>query len=157
MGCDIHTYTEALVNGKWIPIGAVGVDWIWDEKAEDEFPALAIKSPYRDRNYSLFSVLAGVRGEGPAIIPPRGVPDDMNESIAAEYERWGCDAHTAHHYYLSELIENRHQFEREEDWGDGKKYKVGGGFLNTLDDLTELAKRYEIDPEDVRIVFWFDN
>ena len=64
---------------------------------------------YDGRNYSLFSVLAGVRGYGPPIIEPRGLPDDIGESVK---EEWGealgyhVDWHTPHYYCLKELEDN---------------------------------------------------
>lgn len=58
MGCDIHAVVEyrARPAHDWRPIAN---EW------------------HLEQNYALFDYLAGVRGEQPALVPPRGYPADM--------------------------------------------------------------------------------
>ena len=55
----------------------------------------------RDRDYSLFGILAGVRSDGiEPIVPPRGLPDDVLHSFAS-HPRVGC-----YHTYTTFCEEN---------------------------------------------------
>lgn len=58
MGCDIHIFVE------YREFGRTGR---WRSLAEGEMRG--------DRDYEMFSALAGVRGDGPA---PKGLPDDLS-------------------------------------------------------------------------------
>ncbi len=71
---------------------------------------------YDGRNYDLFAILADVRngrgfagvktGDGFNIISdPKGVPSDISSVIAADYEEWMGDAHSASWFTLRELKE----------------------------------------------------
>lgn len=64
MGCDIHGHIEVRT-----PIGT------WELFA----------SPDIWRNYALFGLLAGIRGEGPAIVAPRGIPRDISRGLVQAY------------------------------------------------------------------------
>ena len=70
MGCDIHGWIEAKVDGKWIAVREMKDD---------------------TRNYERFAALAGVRGYGPK---PKGVPEDVSETAAFHIREWGNDAHS---------------------------------------------------------------
>lgn len=67
MGCDIHLVTQVKENGKWV---------IYPTTYKE------------DRNYSLFSVLAGVRqvGEVVPIAEPRGIPEDFGYGLNNDFE-----------------------------------------------------------------------
>lgn len=56
MGCDVHAVWQARRNDQWVDVHSE-----WDQ----------------DRHYLLFNWLAGVRGDGPSIAEPRGLPDDF--------------------------------------------------------------------------------
>jgi hypothetical protein len=99
MGCDIHFFVEKLnsESGKWEPVGDEG-----------DF--------YDDRNYRLFGILADVRnGVGFAgcdtgdrfnpIAEPRGLPVDVSQTIATEYDEWGDDGHSHSFFTLKELLD----------------------------------------------------
>ena len=149
MGCDIHIYAEAKINGLWTPIGSVFTSKHYEYESsgdkEKEIVYLGVAEPYEGRNYRLFSILADVRGEGPAIIDCRGFPKDASDFVKKEYDGLGYDAHSAHYYFLNELIENKNRFE------------ICNEFLQTINDLSGLADMYNINYQDVRVVFWFDN
>lgn len=111
MGCDIHVMVEA----RRYPFGAekwFNVDnWRYDPSPDDpddkSKPALIVKPIYNHRDYELFSFLADVRnyGHNPSFGFDRGFPEDACEHTAAEYARWGEDAHTPGYVTLAELKE----------------------------------------------------
>lgn len=106
MGCDIHLYVEKRSdNSVWEIVPPLGArteysdDYSWD----------------CDRNYSLFTILAGVRNgygfagcdTGNPVTPidiPRGLPDNTSDFLTACYESWGCDAHSASNFTVAELL-----------------------------------------------------
>jgi hypothetical protein len=102
MGCDIHMYLEKKIDGKWasaVPITKDKEGW-FEINREDRI--------YHDRNYLLFSVLAGVREPIPGVwqkYKVKGFPKDADPMIKKIYKRWGSDAHTASHLTLKELEE----------------------------------------------------
>lgn len=146
MGCDIHCHVEIRYNGKW------------------EHYAM----PSVSRFYGLFGVMAGVRGEGPAIVEPKGVPDDMSVVTKLDWEKWGSDAHTPSWF-------NEEEIDKLVDWL--KTQTLRQGELTTYPDLewdilnrtymfgNSLTAFKHYDDTDyvpdgvdaVRLVFWFDN
>lgn len=126
------------------------VNWE-DSLNENKLPNLYTDTPYDGRNYSLFGVLAGVRSREEGMIDyPRDLPDDLSEEIRVEYMSWGRDAHSASHYYLSELLESGY---RKSDVETLKEYGISHFFKDVLDRCVQIAD----DPKDFRLVFWFDN
>ena len=139
MGCDIHCHLEYYVDGEFRDIDLYKKN-IGDDST-DEFIKFQV---YIDRNYLLFGLLAGVRGEIIPISKPRGIPEDC---------------HTAsYYYYLSELYEAKLDI----------KYRPIHKYLENLIELIE--KRFDevvyfglgrkITPkqaQSIRLVFWFDN
>ena len=92
MGCDIHCNLEYKRNreSNWFDIDLYkrnkyfGIDGCEDE------PEFWKVSLYNDRSYFLFGLLAGVRNYNvEPIIKPRGIPDDVSESIKKHYDNWG--------------------------------------------------------------------
>lgn len=178
MGCDIHLYTERLVNGKWQSID------LYDSSGD-------IVSAYNGRNYSLFSILAGVRAsvENDPIDSPRGLPDDVSDTVKAEFDKWVGGAHTPSHFTLLELkryyaehmsvlqsgLVNQDQSDRLDRWYEIPDTWCQGttqkGFVRRewfrKSPLKYLIKAIEshmsrmwfsyIDNQNIRIVFWFDN
>ena len=59
MGCDVHASIEFEA-------------WPGQERAWDRYADLSLW-----RNYNVFGFMAGVRGDGPAVVEPRGFPPDM--------------------------------------------------------------------------------
>lgn len=108
MGCDIHVMVEArqypFGPDKWFNVD----NWRHDPRPDDKSkPALTVKPIYSNRDSELFSFLAGVRdcGGNPSFGFDRGFPEDACEHTAAEYARWGADAHTPGYATLAELKE----------------------------------------------------
>lgn len=108
MGCDIHVMVEARTR----PFGSEA--WFnvdnWRHNAyygQEGEPAMTVHPIYLDRNYEMFSYLAGVRNYGgnPSFGFDRGFPDDASMPTTVEYTGWGLDAHTPGYATLAELKE----------------------------------------------------
>ena len=148
MGCDIHVHIEIRYNGRWEHYAC----------------------PSIDRNYALFGVMAGVRGEGPEIVEPKGVPDDMSIVTNLSWEKWGSDAHTASWFNEEEIDKLKAWLEKQKEQSDDSRswltYDLEYGILNRTymfgnsltafkhyDDYWYLPKGCDA----VRMIFWFDN
>jgi hypothetical protein len=131
MGCDIHAHVEIKIEGEWHHYS----------------------HPEVDRNYSLFTKIAGVRknpearGHIEPIAAPRGIPGDISAVTRLELKRWGSDAHSGTWLARDEVAVVEKQF---------RDFRPLFGFLfgNRLDDIDE-AKTHGV--EDCRVVCWFDN
>lgn len=132
MGCDIHLYVEKKnKNGKW--------KFVKDDSNVREF-----YDEYTNRNYSLFGILAGVREHDNApISSPKGLPYDSSSDVDKFFKSWDCDAHSTSYLTLRELFEY--------NWSKVRNAHIFD-FLRIIPELMVLGK-----PDDVRIVFWFDN
>jgi len=102
MGCDIHLYREKLVNGTWLTAD----EWVdkYGEGADVPF-----EKQFRDRNYNLFGMLAGVRvrEEPPYQFKPRGMPMKACDQVMKACEFWDTDGHSHSYLYLHEIKELR--------------------------------------------------
>lgn len=155
MGCDIHAYVEVKHGDKW-RMAPVGV--------------------FDRRNYGLFGFLADVRNYShvPPIAKPRDIPEDVSPCVGEHVESWAGDSHN--HSWLSlkelldfdydEVFEDRRCTRQEGPnfWNGAADAGEGNGkrtrfreFLGQayFEDLTKMG--YEGSPENVRVVFWFDN
>lgn len=131
MGCDIHMHQEVKIKGEWYHLN----------------------QPYVDRNYSLFGVMAGVCGCGPAIVEPRGVPDNITILTRVDLDAYGTDAHTLSWFGLEEI-------KALEDWWVKTSsrfdfYTTFGYLFHNGWNWNETTNRRGV--EDVRWIFWFDN
>lgn len=152
MGCDIHMFIEAkkFVNGekKWINCDRFKINIYRGEEGEPDWHHCPI---YDGRDYSLFTVLAGVRGDlDRAIKEPKGLPSDVTEIVQQHSDYWDIDGHTHSWLTLKELLAYK------EDYN-----------INTL--LKSLIPVYRSEmrafreedlekfAEEFRIVFWFDS
>ena len=136
MGSDIHAYPEVYTD-KTSP-------WSWrrgdekrwrlavpfkeyDEECDEEYLIIprGCDAGYF-RNYDVFAQLGDVRNgvgfagvdTGSGFIPMEtagnGIPSDVSEPVAREYERWGPDAHSATHFTLEQLLAYRDEVAKEE-------------------------------------------
>lgn len=168
MGCDIHCFAEVRNNGKWEKVGKVFADAYTDVVLTDE--------PFNGRSYGLFGWLADVRNysQSPVIAEPRGLPRDLSPEVNEQFEYWEPDAHTYSWLLLSELLAadyeqviwDRRITRREAQGfyngaalaneGEGEHMTLraflGEGYFEVLEALKALGA-----PDNVRIVFWFDN
>jgi hypothetical protein len=162
MGCDIHMYAEVYMPEKpddldnelnslmenmgysgykkyekWSKVGNIFQGWSGEPTDH----------PYTGRNYSLFGVLAGVRGHD-QYFPVRDLPVDTSSEVQDLADKYGADGHTHSYIYLGELehfLESMNFKELEKD--------LDSGFVNyTMPELRKLGSS-----KNVRIVFWFDN
>lgn len=129
MGCDIHLHVEIKVGGKWEHWGA----------------------PDPGRRYSLFALMAGVRGDEAPVVPPRGVPKDTNPLTRRDFEEWGADAHTPSWLTWDEMREVGKRF--NEAWPAERLISIEHDILHCY--LPCWGEDQE-EPE-ARVVFWFDN
>lgn len=159
MGCDIHVRVEVRTNGKWQP-----TEYNMDTE------------PFGWRSYSVFAWLAGVRNYShiTPISEPRGLPGDMSDEVRDWFgygDEWS-DFHSLSHLTLAELLAVNYDH-RIEDWR-GRKQRPDGIWdgAATMDQPTLISLREFLgssyfedasklrllgDPDDVRIVFGFDN
>lgn len=173
MGCDIHSFAEVRKNGKWEKVGEVFPLDDWDK---NYFKKDFGDRPINWRDYSLYGWLADVRNYScvPAISQPRGIPDDVSPEVAQENNDWADDGHSRSWLSLAELLATDYEqvfWDRRvtkqtspnswngaalADEGEGKhitlREHLSEGYFRVLETLKTLGN-----PDDVRIVFWFDN
>lgn len=155
MGCDIHTFVEVKRDGQW---------------------QLVSPQPrvFDCRNYGLFGWLANVRNYSavPPLSAPRGLPVDVSAHVREESEL--DDGHTRSWLSAKELLdfdldatfEDRRVTRQTgpNSFNGGCTADPGGGevvvyrefFGSCLTDTLEVLRGLGA-PEDVRVVFWFDN
>lgn len=122
----------------------------WDDTSK--LPDPRIDQPYVGRNYILFGALAGVREYNMEIISDfaKGLPVDVSTEVCGILDSWGIDGHSHSYLTVKELIDSKYYKMSEKELND-----IGMGsffFKSVVDTLLNMG-----DPEDVRIVFWFDN
>lgn len=147
MGCDIHFHVEKKdENGKWISADKWTVD-PWGDDDPDYIDVKREDSFYHDRNYLLFGILAHVRDRSVTpISSPRGLPKDVSPEVKKRSDDYGADGHSHSWLTLAELLAY--------DWDVAMNtYAAPTSFVReTLPKLQALGS-----PENVRIVFFFDN
>lgn len=176
MGADIHSFAERKVNNKWVRIEEFIFGGV-------EYPTT---EPFGWRSYAVFGFLANVRNYScsECISELKGLPDDseyLNNKSKHE-ETWtmkddiedNCDYHSLSWLSLKELLDfdyDKKLWDRRvmkqiapNVWSGGELAEEGEGIITTyrkhlgssyFNDLEVLKSLGE--PEDVRIVFWFDN
>lgn len=159
MGCDIHLMAE--VRHRYVDASKKPEEkrefWSWVAPAPEDrrepfnsnrHDAHAhlwhVAEWYSGRSYALFGILAGVRSDEEPIVEPRGLPEDMSHEVKHASEE--CDFfwlgdHSFSWLTLAELLEHRQRIA-----------KVSPEFDKVITALQKVGP-----PEDVRIVFGFDN
>lgn len=178
MGCDIHVLMERFHKGRWVPVnppvheGKVlysrPVPWgayndppdLLEELAmealafEDRVPSRA-QWWYFGRNYDSFGRLSGVRRDGMAYREPNGIPDDVSDQVQA---LWGPDElglsdwHTPTHWSLEDLDEHHREGFAKDPCGYGLER-----ISEMLQEMWRVAREYDLEPDQVRVVLWYDN
>lgn len=180
MGCDIHCMVEyrdvyAGGDGKWHAIEIKNPYRVYHIPDNDgnmvEYDSYI--EPYDGRDYQLFGILAGVRSdEYPQMDDARGLPPDVSDEVRAKFDEYSDDYHTPSWYTLNELEswynnkENFHSVDykdeafkpylrriKKEDKDMRERFK---SFMWGVDFMASLAEYY-VAPQNVRVVFWFDN
>lgn len=162
MGCDIHPYIEIKQNQNWVIFNDFKP---WQE---DGYPI---------RNYRFFGWLCGVRnysGVTPLIDELRGLPSDISEKNPLKEP--GPDLHSYGYVTLAELLAVNYEetiLDRRvtrqiatnfsdggcttDDPSEAKSYKLSEWLPKTFFETLTKLKELGLSPEDVRIVFAFDN
>lgn len=169
MGCDIHTAVEVRSDGEW--------RWKSSAKFPDQYEDGGFTSePFDWRSYGMFGFLANVRNY--SMVPPlseaKGLPDNLSSELKTDLDAPWLGDHSFSWLSLAELLSFNYDQTFEDrritvqrapnffdgaglaDPGDGKitsfRDFLGKKFFSQL----EILKEYGA-PEDVRIVFGFDN
>ncbi len=96
MGCDIHTSMQVRCNNVWHD----AQDW------QNEGGYVQVLGGYKtellkERNYALFGILAGVRGDAPyPLAASRGLPSELSDKAREFHE----DNHSATYFTLAEVL-----------------------------------------------------
>jgi hypothetical protein len=168
MGCDIHPYAEVRSGGQW--------HWAHNiDPNHDPAHPWEMDEVFPDRNYAWFGFLADVRNysHSPVIAEPRGLPDDVSPELIDKFDPLGW-AHSHSWLTLAELLaydydqiiwdrrvtkqtgSNSWDGAALADEGEGRHLPLreflGQRFFDRIALLSVLG-----DPQDVRVVFWFDS
>lgn len=109
-----------------------------------------------ERNYKRFAAMAGVRGAGPT---PRGLPEDISESVAMFFDDWDADGHSHSWLGITEAVPiyldtqfylGTQGSEKDRCLTHEAVYQTIFDLWDGTDDPIVMAAKY-------RIVFWFDN
>ena len=172
IGCDIHCYLARRLKDKngyhWEAAPIYEKIGAWRENPEH----MELCEAYKGRNYQLFGVLAGVRNISyEPIVEPRGLGGACPAEIVKEYERGGGLScyHHASWLGLDEIADALRDKKRYPKWEtylceDGSRVKTGEEgphkslkrFYEAMMAFAEIAWYY-VDPQDVRVYFWFDS
>lgn len=153
MGADIYSFVEVKKGGKWLMIEEPIFEY-WDGKK--------INEPFWRRDYNVFGFLAGVRNPFycQQIHPLKGLPDDsewINSKLIKQRFEKDKNYHSHSWLTLKELLKfnyNKSIGRIKNEMGGKLTYRehLGDGFFKDLEVLKTLGN-----PEDVRVVFWFDS
>ncbi len=146
--------SEEYIIGTYLPknMSDGSLEWYQIEE-RGLLPYPYSNQPYGGRCYGLFGVLAGVRDTSQDMIVPdrfNQLPDDVSDELKIMSNEYGVDGHSHNFLTLRELM-------------NSKYYKMSGEKLNDMGidsyffktmvpDLQKFGK-----PDEIRIVFWFDN
>lgn len=162
MGCDIHCYVEYKRKDSTH----------WNSFGERINPG---------RNYTLFGLLAGVRGDDSPLYAVRGIPSDMGYYAASDYwlyishdskdQEGNCSPEQAEKYiqygshYSADSTRVSHPDWHSHSWLSITEFATVLDRYHTIP-LHPSAVEYRAllaamrvlnEEYDVRIVFWFDN
>jgi hypothetical protein len=145
MGCDIHLDMELRgVDGQWHAL---------PRRIERQGNFVQAVDWWEGRNYPLFAILADVRNAGfSPIAYPRGMAPDASSDHRARVDRYDIDGHSHSWHTLRQLLDfNWNQAgPSEQSYGEW----AGGSFIGLM---LRMWRWSEGRPDDVRIVFFFDN
>lgn len=137
MGCDIHLFTEVKIRGEWLFYGQI----------------------HMPRNYELFSLMAGIRGNRQPIVSPKGIPSDLSCITRIHYMDYKSDLHHASWFNQEEIEKLMKYIRGNEELYFGEKwlYIIGWLFGNSYHGIAKYKSDYPDEIEDCRWIFWFDN
>lgn len=156
MGCDIGSIAEVKKDGKW-------------EHVNDLIFANKTNEPFGDRDYRVFAFLANIRNTYgcPSINRISCFPEDSEylntvafSVLGDDYTNLDCisdDNHHQSHIYLSTLLSFNYDqvfFNKEKSKDESVRcfLSTSCSFFDDLRILNSLG-----DPDDVRIVYYFNS
>ena len=141
MGTDVHGCVEVWSKklNKWVMHNEITYSFY------DGNRTYAHKYHFRDRDYSYFAALAGVRGEGPE---PKGIPIDVSESTQWHIDHWAQDGHSHSYMPLEEAVALYKFLHPDIE----KKYTDLYWYLFGLEGPADDSRDTKF-----RVVFWFDS
>lgn len=167
MGTDIHVFMERQHNGRWVPVHPPEEkdpnDWEDFGRYTDPIPPMEQLAqavlPFEERiptqaaqwwvcrDYSLFTNLAGVRGYSgaPVFDKTKGLPADVSEAVKEGIGGY----HSLSHWVLADL-------QRAFD-DAGEHDEISSRVRVLIDVMHEIAKAYNLNSDEVRMVFGFDS
>lgn len=145
---------EEYIIGNYMPKNMADehLGW-WEANEKGLLPYPYSDQPYGGRCYRLFGVLAGVRDTSiDMIVPGRyyQLPDDVSDELKQMSDDYGVDAHSHSYLTLRELMDSRYYKMSTEELS---YMGIDPYFFKTM--IPDLQKFGN--PDDIRIVFWFDN
>jgi hypothetical protein len=111
MGCDILMYAEVMRGNCWSLAEPLQPNPAFDPQHPDDAPQWKPTEIFRQRNFALFAILAGVCNPTCAsepfqsIAPPRGLPDDLSEPLRLWNAQNDGDTWSESWLLLKELLE----------------------------------------------------
>lgn len=136
MGAGIHMHIEVKSNGIWYHYAA----------------------PSMFRNRVFFDLVGGIYNSEAAIVPPRGLPEDLSFVTKHDWDQ-DCESYRLHHVgwlKADELLALQAELERKfKVVEDELTYDLEEGFLHTYINGNALAFHQGWD--DLRFIFWFNN
>jgi hypothetical protein len=155
MGCDIHIVVERKWEGRWV---GVRTDQGFNCGGYDgEVNTWATPKVGR-RDYAFFERLAGVRGNGP---DPLGIPGDASDLSLLRLSYWEGDGHSFSYLPLKEFAE-RWCAKDEAFIATRAAERLEGSdraYARLLDraSMGAFDLYADMNIDDFRVVFWFDN
>jgi len=141
MGCDIHPYMEFKINGEWVFIGPVD----------------------GERNYALFGMLSGVRGDDEGFFPQyngtiKRYPDDATREMKHLIDDYGDDGHSHTVCTFEKICEWITVKEKDRSITEESSLyaKKSIFFVEAWLKLMESALKDGF-TEDARVILWYDN
>lgn len=192
MGCDIHMCLEyrprhneyiegtkqwVTTRGQWTSADLFRKPTLNEREIFGETREYVMSDVYSDRNYALFSLLAGVRDYDMPInmdsVISHGTPNDCCTEVAEELNRWNSCGHTYRYCTLDQLIDWYDKYSAYQPKIASEQFEPAIEGLHTLIDSIEnqldrlcIIWKFEFENptqltkdkiKDVRVVFWFDD
>lgn len=184
MGVDIHVYSMARKNADENYHAVIlNEPRTFNHDDNGKITELDYLTPYNGRDYDLFGLLAGVRGEEDEFTEVRGLRTDLPGEIQAEWDRYEDSYFSPTWYTCKELagivniLRNRYEkaqveaitrlrydkdytlSEYKEDLEDSIEYDDYMSFKEFYDSIlayASIARDYDFLYNDGIVVMWFD-
>jgi len=160
MGCDIHAVLEKKHEGAWVGVHAFPYlgEGVEISAIGKEIGYKHASWFFRNRSYTFFGEIAGVRAPSSTSLEPRGVPDDASELARMELAGWDGDAHT-HTWATPKECAQAWIRSRQDGFFETDKTVrlLDNGSLEDSVCVHLFGLYPDENPEEHRLVIWFDN